>query len=481
MNARQISDALQTIIKDLHRKSAPTDTTSMRDALLGYADSHNLAPAQLEKMGTQLNVQLALAHAKQAAPDARGESFDLVDVPALVERYTDPGRSGASKQARDTYSDANGGIVIQNSDWQPYTVGGHFGGAVSFDWAKVDDDYEKGRFNWAKQKAASESEPNHLASRHAARMNAGQLQDMEEDFKKQARQELRKVADLVDRHPELYPEIVQDVEAHMQDKAAGILETFDKILNSRRITLPPVPTDSRDFFSDRHGVLDAFGKAASCMLDACAAQDLREEYEEAAQTKIAASGTDKDTDKKKHKAEAVARPFETPAMGLPSYLERPSSKEDEADGGTGQALQAARLGGQALNWGLRAPGESLERARGLAHDAVAPDTAQYMADNYSRLFGHAHENTNQRLENSFQRWQQAAVLHRLMMSDDVIRRANPAHVVAAFDTIRHASPSVARDLSTARILLREAVQYQGVPLQAVETLRKIDKPEPAKK
>jgi hypothetical protein len=65
-----------------------------------------------------------------------------------------------------------------------------------------------------------------------------------------------------------------------------------------------------------------------------------------------------------------------------------------------------------------------------------------------------------------------ATLQKLMMTDDIISGKDPEQVIEAFNTIRMASPEVASDPSMVRILLRNALETQGVDIDSAGAARK---------
>ena len=77
MNDREAA----AIIKEL----VPYIQASGPDALIKYASEHDLAPAQLEKLGQVTNRLITLHHIETA--DDRGSSVPLLDVPGMVSRY----------------------------------------------------------------------------------------------------------------------------------------------------------------------------------------------------------------------------------------------------------------------------------------------------------------------------------------------------------------------------------------------------------
>jgi len=63
-------------------------------------------------------------------------------------------------------------------------------------------------------------------------------------------------------------------------------------------------------------------------------------------------------------------------------------------------------------------------------------------------------------------------LRRLMILDEVISEVDPDMAVEAYNSIRRAHPEVANDIGTLRLLLRQAVQHQGLDIDSASLVRK---------
>jgi hypothetical protein len=65
-------------------------------------------------------------------------------------------------------------------------------------------------------------------------------------------------------------------------------------------------------------------------------------------------------------------------------------------------------------------------------------------------------------------------LQRLMMTDPIIRDAEPEMVMSLYNTLQNANPEVARDPNLLRFALREALQYESVPLHTYRDLVEVE-------
>jgi len=69
----------------------------------------------------------------------------------------------------------------------------------------------------------------------------------------------------------------------------------------------------------------------------------------------------------------------------------------------------------------------------------------------------------------------SAALQQLQVSDPVISKAAPDTVESLAATIMQAAPSIARDKNMLRLVLREAVQYGGVPIHTLKELADLER------
>lgn len=66
----------------------------------------------------------------------------------------------------------------------------------------------------------------------------------------------------------------------------------------------------------------------------------------------------------------------------------------------------------------------------------------------------------------------AATLKRVIITDDILSTKDPERVYEAFNSIRNAAPEVAADPSMLRLLLRQALETQGVDIDTASVARK---------
>jgi hypothetical protein len=527
MRPHQVQAALKQVLQQITAKQAATNSSSMQDILLSYGDDHNLAPAQLEKLAHTLNLTLCCSHAKYAGAEHRGDSFDLVDTPSLLDRYVDPGRA----RAGDTTKKAS--VVVLQPEWQSFSVGDHFridGKLPAVNWGKVDEvmDDPSRTGGWQKLARDMGSTSDHLTRLRTQVYNADNAAALRDECLKKATSCIAGIAKHI-RHDEPYVKISQDITSMLGPDAAPVLAALDRYQRMYKSAYGcPVPPDERDFYHDRYGIIPLAKEAAEHLDDyeayklmveefrgntKQAADDDEDEWENSHSVRTEAdplrrliSNSGGDLDKKFIEYHSsISEPTKTPkpaeggkepGKGKPEHAapyimpahamrgnyasDKPplTSTVDARHDGMSPLLEAllggATLAGDAANAGGQAA-EGLGRVLG----AAAPvQTAQRTVGDYASIFGHKHEALNAKLLKTMQDLRHKSVLQQLVLTDPVLRTADPSRVATIFDTLRRNSPGVASDINSARTIMREALQYQGIPISTVETLQKLNRPAP---
>jgi len=80
------------------------------------------------------------------------------------------------------------------------------------------------------------------------------------------------------------------------------------------------------------------------------------------------------------------------------------------------------------------------------------------------------KNKQEAIDTAVDETKAVTTLERLMLTDPIIRDAEPDMVVNLFNTLQNANPEVARDPNLLRFALRESLQYESVPLHTYKDL-----------
>lgn len=85
-------------------------TKDVRGTMLKFANKKNLAPALLEKLGHVYNTAKTVTYLDKCASEdkGRGESFDVLDIPKLLEAYTEK-KAGDHSYLSDDFSSKSSG------------------------------------------------------------------------------------------------------------------------------------------------------------------------------------------------------------------------------------------------------------------------------------------------------------------------------------------------------------------------------------
>lgn len=81
MNHYKAVNVISELVPEINQSGDP------EGVLVKYASDNNLAPAELERLGQLFNTAKTLTFMKKAT-DNRGGNFAILDVPALIEKYT---------------------------------------------------------------------------------------------------------------------------------------------------------------------------------------------------------------------------------------------------------------------------------------------------------------------------------------------------------------------------------------------------------
>ena len=156
----------------------------------------------------------------------------------------------------------------------------------------------------------------------------------------------------------------------------------------------------------------------------------------------------------------------------------PESKEPH----TMSELMAALTSGAALGGSaLETVGNVARRAGDTLSQASPDQAAATAASRYGLLMGNGRDIAAKRTASKVEDIKHQVVLSRLLASDDIIKRMPQGMVASLFNTLRNTNPTAAADINIARIVLREALQHQGITLNTVKTLKDTNQPTPVAK
>jgi hypothetical protein len=122
---------------------------------------------------------------------------------------------------------------------------------------------------------------------------------------------------------------------------------------------------------------------------------------------------------------------------------------------------------------LNATGDAILQGLPRAWEQFTPrgEVAKFMDETWGEDNRKARANTELDLKRVESDTRSVAALQRLMLTDEVLSKKDPEKVFEAFQTIRRASPEVASDPSLLRLMLRQALETQGVDIDTASAGR----------
>jgi len=431
MNQPTIINVLFNELLPRMKKAGEADSV-----LLKYAQDHNLSPAQLERMAQVFNGSKTLTFLEKSAD--RGQSFPLVDPPALVKAYvealgeTKPMQKAASapKQAFDPYRFPGQTDVISHTP--------------KLD-ALLAEREQRVKAAWV---AVEEEGPD------VERQRRIQLEEARAALIKNA-QALRDRLLVV---PKMH-DAAQDIGALLgKEAAAKVLEQAFKSTGHAVPALDDAEIEKRAFDKD----LRYNSERALTLI---AAVDLLDSM--AAYTKVAA-GTQappKQKPQKKNGPRGTHAPVPPPS----GY-----SVQEELD-----HLNAIRQ-----PWHVRLqdgefadslvgdlPGElkGFTEQAGKAHYANVMRGPVGIMSHLKGLLGDPKlvepgiNPLQKKVDSATSDVERLTTVYRLMQADPIISEADPEMVLDIFNTLSEIYPDLTRDRARLRMALREAVQYEALP------------------
>ena len=425
-----------------------------RDAagtILKFANERNLAPALVQGLGQLYNTAKTLAFLEKAGSSGRGDSFPILDVDDLVRKFLEDNPVKSAGVAQGTID-----------HWELDNPDG--GGDLPACFAGI----MTPAFT---QETVINTTPERLAKKAACKKAATAL---EIEFAIQIRNdyaaEMEKAAGAIAKTLRENPDYTF---AQMEADALGYFDgnpriqgVMDKVAEYCGNCFPRVrveraksatqnallrePADS--LMAKIAEVDDGFYKLQAC-------EDFRKE-----------SGTTTMEDPALQDA-FKAWAFPEGEGGGGGGKGRPEGMTEEfgvspktkpslkptGDAGGGSSSPRKPGGGVGGAGGPSSLFDSLNR--GL--DSILGVSGKAMASGAKGLLGG--RNTDQELvDTRMQDTRHLSVLQNLMMSDEILSEADPDRIVEIYNTVRTTAPEIAGDINVMRVLLRSAIQHDGI-------------------
>lgn len=494
MSDTELQSILRGILSGFSCKTASVE--ELGDSLIKAARKEHMSLEQLGRMVNVLNLERTLAHHKSASSDdERGADLNLLDAPALMTRYATE-LEPQSKSAAAT--------TTVPSQWKSYAtgVGDHFRMPSA---EQIEKDADKLGGGWQRAKAARVAQADTEVLQALENMSmdsAATLRGIFDTMIKRANlTTISDTSELLSDMTTADPFVAEAFGNHLhasgyrQAKVAcvdfsvdpyrlgNLVESARDALNEGILAdlmlaekkaaggvMSRLGTD--DIFTDDDEV--EIGKQPTFFSDTGSAEYEDDEWNEGQRT---SKGRQQEPENSRgglspllyaltrSTASPVSSPEASPAPGVPNL---PPVNDGESH--LMAALQAAGQAGNLVGTAGRGVGNAANDLAKLISQPTASTQSKGMADMYSTLLGSGLLNKNKRVNEDVLRLQQQITLTRLLKTDDIVSKAKRGEAVALFNSIRNANPAVAADFNIVKLLMREALTHQGLPLQAVKTL-----------
>ncbi len=442
---------------------------SAKTAILKFASEHNLATAQVQALGQLYNTAKTLSFMEKSAA-RRGDSFPILDVDDLVDSFMAVSDKKASIIPRFEYDDQDGGYGVD----LPACFSG-----LTHNVLRVE------------AVAPAVAEQNTVKRAWVEKSQS----DVTIEFAKQARfefqEEMRKTAaDIVIKLRQNPGYSFQEVEADAMGLFGTDVEPVMAKLAKYCID-DGWPVKRAEAASDDKLVMDYAGimPLIESLLDNTFRVKAADEILTSSANSMPGSNTNPLTSAKlvDHDGKEIplkaATATSTSQPKVDPFANEQKKKEQmgerPGDPGGGQDRPKGDSSGTppgAPGQGKKSPGSGgggggkkepelttgvFDRASDFLDKAVGGIAKRVAPSAISAFAGGS--NDNQRVVDSgMQEARHIAVLQNLMTTDDILAEADPDQVVQVYNTIRSMTPELAGDVNVMRVLLRSAVQHEGI-------------------
>lgn len=473
MTQAQLIDKLNDLMPEISQTRQP------EKVMLKFAREHKLAPAQLEKLGHIFNTTKTIVGLTKMAN--RGDSFSLVDVPAMVRDYsTYSAEDVLSREDKQVHKEVNKLMkeAYVKDGWarvleQPVMSKSASsdeikpGGSMPDTLGRLVDAYyaEKGGVH---EEDVSDGEnylvidgsvlKNDIMHKRASVSGAAAVKvyDKVSDLTSRAYDEFEQIVyeakcDVREKcaairekflgQGALWAEAKEDIWDSLQEKSAEAIQIIENYFDDKGFVYAKHDLEKRAFVPaisrDRHGVVgiveDMIGvlgvyKQASAVL------------------------------------EKVAGPNPPPPPRLPDQI--PDS------------ILTDTLVNVAPNMVTSVSDEASKGADKPFLSGVAPASpTEAMSKTFKALDGllPTKNKRQEQIDEDLRTVDEDIVLQRLLLADPIISEAEPDKVQAIFRTIASVSPRAAKDPMIVGPVLKEALQYESLPIHMLKDLADFEK------
>lgn len=462
-------------------------SNSASDVLLKYAKENNLAAAQLERMSQMFNIAKTLNYMDKSA-GSRGASFHTIDTPSLVAEYVSysPVKKATTPQIPDdwaTWLDMSGMTLKAASAVDPDNIESWIDSPEIVKLASLPDfkqlvsDINTGgesNQEWEETFSTTESTTRHKlidilqkeASTRIELENVDSVIELQkEDFRKVAEEILHKLQ----WSPEIsFADMEEDALGHLGaevTKTASVLENYFTQRNWGITRLPEDFKFTSKLVRDRHSVVPLFKQANEALDLLQAAVDYREYFIKGA----ASAGVEDEED-----VDVDDGPTEPRDPDAPQRDKRNKKDEDKKKQTVFKLRDPYETKGKPEDKGKSKLDFIDAPVKAISGELSPSKLRNSMVSNIGQL-GSSMNTRQKSIDTSVMDVRRLVTLQKLMLHDPIISEADPDTVLSLYNTLAAANTELAKDPNLLRFALREALQYEAVPLHTYKDLVEMQK------
>jgi hypothetical protein len=451
----------------------------VKDTMLKFASKKNLAPALLEKLGHVYNTAKTVTYLDKCASEdkQRGESFQVLDVSEMIEAYTEKKADDHSFEDAD-FSSKSSGRFTDLFDEKRIT----FDDLENLEQAP---DYQEVKL--ASERIASELK---TSIKYA---NADQAEQLIFDLSEDNRKIASEIADYVrDSYNETsFEQLEQDAKYYFGDCVKEACDYVASYLDGIKYEVKRASDAGKSRLIEDTSFLvkfasiqdnlnnktnaelfieDTVGKKKEAATDTKPAPgDLFTEYGDL--IKAPAEEEEKEEKAKRHLNDGGGGVdlSDSSNKDLQEIVSEDIDKAKLLAQGTGSAVGGAYQGA------LKTLGIKDKTIPGMLGDVE--DTAKGFLDRIAPSRDEGAELIDRELDDA----KYSTIIQDLIITDPILGEEDEDKVIDLYNTIKSVAPNLAKDKNVARVVLRQAVQYDGIAApdlaQLVEAERSLQKAE----
>ena len=446
------------------------ETRNPEAVLLKCAKAHNLTPAMLEKLGHVFNTTKTLVGLEKMAN--RGDSFSIVNVPEMVSKYTtyDPSAplTVEDKKVHQKVEKLTK-YAGENAQWREIIDSGMQKAAGANDW--IFESPQELPDMGALLREAMNDRGGDLVFQNAdegewKEIDMGVATPMDVTFDKAASANIEHKP-MYEVRP-IYKEAANELEDAILEGKANIMEKYAALRSYVEWT-PSVWTEIAE------DAVTVMGKEAAVK----AIKDA-EEYMEGCMCRVPAFDIEKMAffpalPRDRHdKVDLLLEADEISKMVKQAEAEL-AELEETFEGYTKEAKGLVNIKTNELLEGIKNPYEKSAVFKVLPEMMTGAKNTWDTVGTVSELMGSSSGARQKKIDNAVQTAARDATLQRLMLTDDIIREADPYEVQDIYHAIADLSPSLANNPVLMSTLIKESLQYGALPIQTIKDIANVEK------